>query len=123
MKLRIRGDSVRLRLSQGELGRFLNEGEVSDCVRFPNGGRLDYRLLRDTAAATVGADFEAGVVTVRVPDAVANRWSQPEEVGFGGSESLGADSLDILVEKDFACLAPRDGEDESDLFPNPQARA
>jgi hypothetical protein len=27
--------------------------------------------------------------------------------------------LRILVEKDFACLAPREGEDESDMFPNP----
>ena len=27
--------------------------------------------------------------------------------------------LNILVEKDFACLAPREGEDESDMFPHP----
>jgi hypothetical protein len=27
--------------------------------------------------------------------------------------------LTILVEKDFACLTPREGEDESDMFPNP----
>ena len=25
----------------------------------------------------------------------------------------------ILVEKDFQCLAPREGEDESDMFPHP----
>jgi hypothetical protein len=29
--------------------------------------------------------------------------------------------LKILVEKDFACLAPREGEDESDMFPHPKA--
>ena len=29
--------------------------------------------------------------------------------------------LAILVEKDFACLAPREGEDESDMFPHPDA--
>jgi hypothetical protein len=28
-------------------------------------------------------------------------------------------SLQILVEKDFACLTPRKGEDDGDAFPNP----
>ncbi|GIT14245.1 MAG: hypothetical protein CM1200mP36_00010 [Gammaproteobacteria bacterium] len=29
--------------------------------------------------------------------------------------------LKILVEKDFVCLAPREGEeDEADMFPNPR---
>ena len=28
-------------------------------------------------------------------------------------------SLKILVDKDFACLAPREGEDESDMIPHP----
>jgi len=31
------------------------------------------------------------------------------------------DQLSILVEKDFACLAPREGEDETDMYPNPKA--
>ena len=31
------------------------------------------------------------------------------------------DSLKILVEKDFACLVAREGEDESDMFPHPAA--
>jgi hypothetical protein len=30
--------------------------------------------------------------------------------------------LGILVEKDFACLAPREGEDESDMYPHPEAK-
>ncbi len=31
--------------------------------------------------------------------------------------------LDILVEKDFACLTKREGEDESDMYPHPEAGA
>ena len=27
----------------------------------------------------------------------------------------------ILVEKDFTCIEPRDGEDQSDLYPNPKS--
>ena len=30
-----------------------------------------------------------------------------------------SEDLQILVEKDFACLAPREGEDDSDAFAHP----
>ena len=30
-------------------------------------------------------------------------------------------NLKILVEKDFVCLTGRDDEDESDMFPHPEA--
>lgn len=121
MKLRIRGDSVRLRVSQGELTQFLERGEVSDRIRFPGGASLAYRLLRDETAQAVSANLENDAITVCVPVTVAKRWAEPDEVGFSGEGSLGSDSLAILVEKDFTCLAPREGEDDSDLFPNPRS--
>lgn len=121
MKLRIRGDSVRLRVSQGELTQFLERGEVSDRIRFPGGASLAYRLLRDEAAQAVSANLKNDAITVSVPVTVAERWAEPDEVGFRGEGSLGSDSLAILVEKDFTCLAPREGEDDSDLFPNPRS--
>lgn len=123
MKLRIRGDSVRLRLSQRELAQFLEHGEVSDRIRFPGGAALTYRLLRDGPSSTVSASFEDNEIIVSVPSPVVERWAAPDEVGFRGTGNLGRDSLAILVEKDFTCLAPREGEDDSDLFPNPQASA
>ena len=33
------------------------------------------------------------------------------------------DGLFVLIEKDFACTQPRPREDESDMFPNPNAVA
>ncbi len=37
-----------------------------------------------------------------------------------GDETLDdGDALKILVEKDSACLTPREGEDESDMFLHP----
>jgi hypothetical protein len=48
------------------------------------------------------------------------KWASTEQVSIAADESLdGGDFLKILVEKDFACLAPRDGEDEADMFPHP----
>ena len=43
-----------------------------------------------------------------------------EQVSIEADEALDdGDSLKILVEKDFACLAPREGEDETDMYPHP----
>jgi len=30
--------------------------------------------------------------------------------------------MQVLVEKDFTCIDPRAGDDQSDLFANPKAR-
>jgi hypothetical protein len=39
---------------------------------------------------------------------------------LAGAQPAAADAeLRIVVEKDFACLTAREGEDESDNFPNP----
>jgi hypothetical protein len=47
-------------------------------------------------------------------------WAASELVSIDGEQGLDDGSvLRILVEKDFACLAPRAGEDESDMFPHP----
>jgi hypothetical protein len=42
-------------------------------------------------------------------------------VTLAHEQALPDGSLRITLEKDFACLAPREGEDESDNFPHPQA--
>jgi hypothetical protein len=41
-------------------------------------------------------------------------------VGFEAEQSTGgSERLRILVEKDWACLTARDGEEDVDAFPNP----
>jgi hypothetical protein len=62
-------------------------------------------------------------ITVLVPAGVANAWCSTDLVGIAESVSLGSlGSLDLLIEKDFACL---DGSDEEnqDTFANPSAGA
>jgi hypothetical protein len=57
---------------------------------------------------------------VQLPETEVKKWASTEQVSIAADESLdGGDFLKILVEKDFACLAPRDGEDEADMFPHP----
>lgn len=115
MKLRIKGDSIRLRLSQTEVTNFLETDECHDAIHFGD-STLHYSLLASDSATNVGCSFIKDRVTVTVPLEQGKKWASDEtEVGFSADQ----DNLYILVEKDFACLTPRAREDESDNFPNP----
>ena len=120
MKLRILGNSVRLRVSQAEMSQIRSEGVVRQHVAFGPGRRLAYEL-RTVAGGRVGASFDEECVRVTLPLEVAERWQAPDEVSISGEQELpGGERLKILVEKDFQCLVPREDEDQSGLFPNPQ---
>ena len=120
MKLRIKGDSLRLRLTKGEVSQLDTDGLVEDQVRFSGGAALIYRLRSDARAEALTASFTQGAVEIRVPEKSARSWAGSDEVTLAGAQPISAsDELRIVVEKDFACLAPREGEDESDNFENP----
>ena len=50
---------------------------------------------------------------------MASDWVNTELVGMD-NHSDNDEKLKILIEKDFACLTERVGEDESDMFPHPE---
>jgi len=121
MKLRIRGPTLRLRLTQGEVQALLDDGVVEERVPFAAGVSLIYRLRRDTAAGEITATFRHGVVEVLVPERNAREWCTTQLVTLAHEQAGAGGALRITLEKDFACLAPREGEDESDNFPHPEA--
>ena len=56
-----------------------------------------------------------------VPHSIANNWVNSELVGFQNNFKFGNDKeLFLLIEKDFVCL-DNTFEDQSDMFPNPNA--
>lgn len=126
MKLRTRRNSIRLRLSRGEVATFAERGEVRETITFGPGpdARLTYAVVASPTAAAIGARIEGGAIVVEVPSAVARAFVEPDRVGVEGAQPTGTaeDALTILLEKDFACLAPRAGEDDADAFPNPRGR-
>ena len=120
MKLRILGNSVRIRISRAELSQFITEGLVRQRVAFGTGEPLVYEL-RSVGEGSIGASFQGQCVSVEVPQAALDRWQRPEEVSISAEQALpGGSSLKILVEKDFQCLVAREDEDQSGLFANPQ---
>ncbi|EDM74186.1 hypothetical protein PPSIR1_17550 [Plesiocystis pacifica SIR-1] len=121
MKLRIRADSLRLRLTQGEVRQLAERGRVDAACRF--GPRALEYALAVGAIDQPCARFEGDRVEVLLPAAMAQAWATSEQVGIEHEQALpeaGA-SLRLLIEKDFQCLAPRAGEEDSDAFPHPGA--
>lgn len=122
MKLRIRGNSVRMRLTRAEVAALGEAGRAEDCVGFSPIEELRYGVAV-TADGALRVEFGGDRLTVHVPKVLVERWLQPSEVSIEGRQPIGgAAELKILVEKDFACLAPRGDEDDADLFENPAAR-
>jgi hypothetical protein len=117
VKLRLRGSSLRLRLTRGEVDAIGRGERVEEVVDFAPGERLIYAL--ECGGEAVAASFSGGSITVRVPPSLGREWSTTERVGIE-AEQVSVDwTLRILIEKDFACLVSRVGEDDHDAFPNP----
>lgn len=121
MKLRILGDSLRLRLSQSDVRALSEQGRVQEIIRF--GSRaLTYALQASDEVTRPAATYEGDLVTVSLPRDAAQRWVQSDQVGIEAEQALpGGDTLRILVEKDFKCVVPRAGEEDYDGFPHPDA--
>lgn len=116
MKIRIKDNTIRLRLSQDEVTRLVREGHVhSECLMA--GGKFVYSLATDSINDMEAIKIEDGIKVLISKDWTQN-WDTDQRVGFDSEMSNGTK---LLVEKDFKCLVPRPHEDESDLYRNPRA--
>ena len=125
MKLRIKGNSIRLRVSRSELERFLSGNRIEETVHFApeTDARLIYALESARQAVPVVVRYQPQAVTVVLSEDQARIWSGENEIGVYTSVEIGAaGALEVFVEKDFACL-DRSDEDNSDTFANPHAGA
>ena len=122
MKLRTRSGSIRLRVTQAEVARLAGGEAVEEVVDVGPAAALVYRLVAREAATTIAAHLEGATLTIELPSAEVREWAASvHRVGLEATQPIeGRAALGILVEKDFACLAPRAGEDD-DAFPNPAA--
>ena len=124
MKLRTTGKSIRLRLSQTDVQKFAEDGIVEEVipVRDADGEAFSYRLIQSDSKAATSVTYANNCLTVSVPSVVGEKWAASEDVGIEASQPVdGLEELSILIEKDFACLTRRTGDDDKDAFPHPAA--
>jgi hypothetical protein len=120
MKLRLQGNSLRLRLNQQEVAQFSKTGYVEESIDFGAGASLTYILESSSKIEIPQAIFRGGQLRVQMPSAAGNEWVTTDRVGVSGEQALaGGKQLEIVIEKDFQCIH-RD-EPEPDAYPNPLA--
>jgi len=120
MKLRINGNSLRLRVGPSEVTRLIDSGRIQETVHFAPGARLIYALEYSTAVPSISVRHTPHEVAVIVPAGVAHAWANGDDVGIYGAVPNGSGSLELAIEKDYACLdAGHAGN--SDTYPNPKA--
>jgi hypothetical protein len=78
-----------------------------------------YGIVLESSSIGHSVKFESNRITVIVDPESVKRWANSEDVGIYFSQNIGSHgSLDVLLEKDFACL-DRSDEENTDTFPNP----
>ena len=122
MKLRVKGNSLRLRVAPSEMARLLDTGRIEETVRFASqpDAKLTYALEHVPAEQDISVRYRPQEVTVVLSTENARKWAQSEQVSVSGTVDIGQETLDLLVEKDFACL-DRSDEDDKDRFSNPKS--
>lgn len=123
MKLRIRGETIRLRLKRSEVDAIASGESLTEDTHFPDATFTCRLEISDDGQ--FAASLSNNTMSIRLPaDAVA-RWASTDEVSLLAEQSTGnANALSLLVEKDFQCLSPghnRPGEDDEDTYPHPDA--
>jgi hypothetical protein len=125
MKLRVTGKSVRLRLTQSELAKLVDRGHIEETTYFGAGedSRLTCALEHRPSSIDTSLQYKERELIVILSTSEFKAWAETNQVGIYATVDLGArGDLDIIVEKDFACLDLSDA-DNMDTFPNPNAGA
>ena len=123
MKIRIKGNSVRYRLTQGEVKTLGTTGFLAEETCFGPGEEQTFTYALQTKDGIDGleATFHSGKITLFIPSAAAKIWPGEDRVGFENKVEVAPGvSLSLLLEKDFACL-DNTQEDQADHYPNPKA--
>ena len=118
MKLRIKGNSLRIRLTRSEVEKLANTGYLEEQTLFAN-NKLIYAVQSIDTGNELSAAMENNKITMFVPKTLINGWPENNVIGFNAKMPLiENDSLFLLLEKDFVCL-DETTEDQSHNYENP----
>lgn len=122
MKIRMKDQSLRLRLSQSEVHQLHERGIVKRSIQFgPKPEQILTYGVEASSSNSVTALFEDHHILVSIPSDVVQKWATSDQVSIKELLNITSDqTLLVLVEKDFKCLTVRPDENESDLFPHPK---
>ena len=121
MKIRIRGNSVRFRLTRSEVDELCKTGCVEEKTAF-NESSFSYAVKASEEKENLYASFVEGTITLYVSNVLLLDWDTNDNVGFYHNQSLNTGKeLTLVLEKDFVCMDQKT-EDQSDNYPNPKMK-
>jgi len=120
MKIRIKDNSIRFRLTRSEVEQVCKEGFYEEKTEF-NTGQFRYAVFTKEGIDNLEAYFNENRIILYLPNSYASEWLDSDKVGFEHNMPLqNGKSLFLLLEKDFVCMDDN-REDQADNYPNPMA--
>jgi hypothetical protein len=101
--------------------RLLSAGRIEEVIHFgpaPD-AKLTYALEQAPSKIDITVRHRPQEVTVLLSAESARNWAEGDEIGIYGSFDVGHGQLELVIEKDFACLDRKEGNE--DTFANPKA--
>ena len=119
MKIRIQGNSIRVRLSKSEVLQLGQTGLIQESTSFGN-SLFEYAVKKNSDHDELHADYVQNKITLYVPTHFVEHWATNDVVGLSSKMLIeGEQELKLLIEKDFKCL-DNPLEDQSDNYENPK---
>ncbi len=120
MKLRISGNSIRLRLNQGDVNLLIADGEVIEKLNFPNPSHaFEYRLSVLKSSDVTHVLFDDQKMIFEIPQLEINNWANSNQEGIYKTINIeNNEELNLQIEKDYKCLHKEN--ETTDTFPNPK---
>ncbi len=120
MKLRISGNSIRLRLSQSDVNILITEGEIIEKLNFPSPSpAFEYRLSILKSSDVTHVLFNGQKMIFEIPQLEINNWANSSQEGIYKTINIENNKeLNLQIEKDYKCLHKEN--ETTDTFPNPK---
>lgn len=118
MKIRIKGNSIRLRLTKTDVQNLKKNNFVEETTTIGNRQVFKYALVIDTNIPQISASFNESKITIYLSKSEAEIITNTDEITVKGSQKNSTEKdLFLLVEKDLECLDST-FEDQSDMYEN-----
>ncbi len=118
MKLRIKGNAIRLRLTKTDVKHLEAYGMVAEHTDFGN-AVFNYSLQKKIMQENLTASLKENHLTVFISEKSLEELVLTDKVGVNDTQqSENAGGLFLLVEKDFKCL-DESPESQEDMYEHP----
>jgi hypothetical protein len=99
MKLRINGDSLRLRVSRPEVARLLAKDCLDETIHFAPeaSAKFTYASWQEPSVSRPTVQYAGNKATILIPADEANEWGVTDQVGIAEDISLGSEPILFLA--------------------------